>query len=104
MNVDWNNIKQQVVELATEILGKYETQVLSDFNDFKKSVEADIEEWVTAYAAGDLKKDELEDLVLGEKDLLTLHALKQKGLGKVALDQFTAGVFSILTKAVTSLI
>lgn len=102
--LSWKEIEQQVIALAATIFGKYESEALSDFTEFKRATEVDLQAWVRAYMQKEISTDELKELVLGQKDLLKLHALKQKGLSKIALDEFTSGVFNIITQAITKLI
>ena len=104
MTINWNNIRDQVTVLASQILSGYEHQALMDFDSFRKRVQADVDEWAQAFVKGELDTDELTSLVEGEKDLLELHALKQKIFVKKAFDDFTAGVVSIITEAITKLI
>ena len=47
-----------------------------------------------------IDKEDLEDLILGKKDLAVMHALKQAGLAKAAIDTFVNGVMQILVDAV----
>lgn len=102
-NINWDEIEREVIQLAIQIFGSYESAVRTDMDTFKKESLADLTEWVTAAKAGEISKAELADLVAGEKDLLQAHELKRKGVSKVALDRFTSGVMSILTKAITKL-
>ena len=48
--------------------------------------------------------ENFESLVRGERDLAEMHALKQVGLGQVALDTFTKGFMEIVLNAALSAI
>jgi hypothetical protein len=99
-SLDWTSIEAQIVALAEKILSGYTTQALKDFNDFKILVTDDVQQWMVAYVQGTLSLEDLQELVMGEGDLLKLEGLKQTGLALIALDSFTEGVMKILVTAV----
>lgn len=101
-NIDWHSIESQVTELALLIFKGYTTQALSDLNDFRINAQSDLTDWVLSLKSGEISTEEFDELVMGEKELLELKALKQAGLGQVALDEFTAGVLQIVMTAVKS--
>lgn len=47
-------------------------------------------------AQGELTHDDFEWLVLGRKDVIELHALKQSGLALVRLERFKNALFDLI--------
>jgi len=55
-------------------------------------------------AAGQITKEDFDDLMLDQKALANMETLKQKGLTQAAIDQFVNGTINILVTAVISAI
>ncbi|WP_071145738.1 hypothetical protein [Bacteroides ihuae] len=84
--------------LLTELLSQAKEIAVSTFKDYKKQAADDaeglisgikpkLEKWTLQLAKGDLSKDDLEFLILGEKELVEMKALKQLGIGLIKLDE-----------------
>ncbi len=101
-NVDWTNIEKQTATLAETLLNGFTKQAMSDARDFQSRAQKQIAEWLVDLANGDITKKNFESLVRGERDLAEMHALKQVGLGQVALDTFTKGFMEIVLNAALS--
>jgi hypothetical protein len=97
--VDWKSIEQQVIALAIQIFGGYQIQVRADLKAFRLQTEREITEWVVEARNGNLTIAELQSLILGQKELLTLHNLKLRGIGHATLDKFVNGVMGIVFNA-----
>lgn len=86
--------------LAKTLFKKYVAQATEDTKGFLRRAKAGIARAITLYAEGAIDQDDLEDLILGKKDLAAMHALKQAGLASAAIDTFTNGVLNLLLDAV----
>ncbi len=86
--------------LGKTLFKNFAEQAADDAKAFLESARAGIERAGKLYAEGKIDKEDLEDLVLGKKDLAAMHALKQKGLATAAIDTFTNGVLNLLVNAV----
>jgi hypothetical protein len=100
----FDTLKQGVVELAKTTGTQYVTQAEADGQSFLDSSKADLQNWMTELANGSLSKDDFTDLLLGQKDLFELTALKQAGMAAIALDTFKNGVFDLIEKTVFALL
>ena len=96
IKIDWKTIETQVAQLAKDILKGYTKQALTDLNQYRSGVQIKLNKWLLALKNGEIDQEEFDDLVLGEKDLVELRALKLFGLGQVALDTFTDGLLKII--------
>ena len=102
--VDWKNIEKQTATLAETLLNGFTKQAVADARDFQARAQNQIAEWLVDVANGDITKKNFESLVRGERDLAEMQALKQVGLGQVALDTFTKGFMEIVLNAALSAI
>lgn len=89
-------MKIELVEFAEYSWNLYKTAAVDDAKLFFEQSKVDLERWTKMLAAGDLTRDDFEWLVVGKKDLAKLVALKQKGLGNVALDRFVNGLIDTI--------
>jgi hypothetical protein len=87
-------------ELAKTLFRNYVTQANEDVDDFLKRAKEGIKRATQLRVEGKIDDEDLEDLILGKKDLALMHALKQVGLAKAAVDTFVNGVMQILLDAV----
>ena len=104
MAIDINSIVSTTLEkseeLAKTLFRNYVGQAKKDVEDFLKASKEGIERAAKLRLEGKIDDEDLEDLVLGKKDLALMHALKQAGLAKAAVDTFVNGVVQILVDAV----
>jgi hypothetical protein len=98
-SIDWKQIEKQTATLAETILQGFAQQAVSDARDFRQKAEQQIVQWLADLAKGDITRKNFDNLVRGSRDLAAMHALKQKGLSKVALDTFTQGFMEIVLNA-----
>ena len=86
--------------LAKTLFKKFADQAANDTRDFLDRSREGIARATTLFIDGQIDEEDLEDLILGKKDLAQMHALKQAGLASAAVDTFTNGVLQILVDAV----
>lgn len=91
-----NAMKTELVEFVEYSWNGYKTAAIKDAKSFFDQAKVDLERWTKMLAKGELTRDDFEWLVVGKKDLAELVALKQKGLGKVALDRFVNGLIDTI--------
>jgi hypothetical protein len=103
MPINTNAILQTTLdkskELAATIFKKSTEQAVSDTEDFLQRSKAGVDHAAALLAAGQIDKDDFEDLILGKKDLAEMHGLKQAGLASATIDTFVNGVLQILIGA-----
>jgi hypothetical protein len=77
-----------LLSLGKDSFMDYKKSAEEDITAFYKSCEKDLEHWITEYASGDIDQDDLSSLVKGQKELLSMEALTQKGIALSALQKF----------------
>jgi hypothetical protein len=87
-------------KLAKTLFKKFADQAVDDTKDFLQSAKDGIARAGLLFAEGKIDRDDLEDLILGKRDLAEMHKLKQTGLAKATIDTFVNGVLQILVDAV----
>lgn len=97
-------LEHGIEALAAKDLQDYALQATADGKALLKELKDDIKSWANAFAEGNITKDELEDLVLGQKDLIELVGLKQVGLAQIKADQFKSDVLNLIKTTIQKLI
>ena len=70
-----------------------------DTRAFLKKAKDNLSTWTTALQAGELDEDEFEDLVHGQKDLIVLATLTQKGIAAARLQRFRDALIDLVIKS-----
>lgn len=99
-----DKIGQQTAKLAEALFTGFAHQAVQDGRAFVNKTENDIATWLQDLEQGKITKKNFESLVRGEKDLAEMVALKQAGLGQVAIDTFVNGFIQIVINAALSTI
>ncbi len=92
----WEALEAGLVELAKTLGQQYLAAALHDGKNFLSVQQAELQRWTAELAAGQLSKEEFEDLVMGQKDLAEMMVLKQEGLAQVQIDRFVNGVLNLV--------
>jgi len=100
----WNTLKAGIVNLAEKDLKDFVAQATKDGQGILDQLKDDLQKWTQQIADGSLTQDELEELILGQKDELEMEALMEAGLAEIQIDQFKADVFNLITTTLTALI
>ncbi len=103
--IEWNNLfdtlRKEITTLAGNTLTGYAREATADAKDFLDTSKADLKNWVTLYAQGNISKDDLRDLILGQKDLSQMVALKQAGLAQISIDRFRNAMIEKVVTTIT---
>ncbi len=91
-----DTIEKGVKQLAKKTLKGFKDQAVSDTKEFLEASKKDLKRWTKLLAKGELSQDDFEWLVLGRKDVMELHALKQTGLALVRIDRFKNALLDLL--------
>jgi hypothetical protein len=87
-------------DLARTLFRNYAVQARQDVQDFLARSKTGVERAVDLFLDQKIDREDLEDLILGKRDLAQMHALKQAGLARASIDTFVNGVLQILLDAV----
>ncbi|WPU92008.1 hypothetical protein SNE25_22065 [Mucilaginibacter sabulilitoris] len=108
MALDFKNIlatlKSGVKDLAQSTLKDFIASATADGQAIIDSLQNDLERWTQQLANGEITKKDFEFLVLGQKDLIEMMALKQAGIAEIQAEKFKNGVFDLITNTVTGLV
>jgi len=100
----FDTLKKGVADLAVTTGKQYAKQATTDGQSFLDASKASLEDWTTQLANKSLSKDDFADLLLGQKDLFALTALKQAGMAQIDLDTFKNSVFNLIEQTIFALI
>jgi hypothetical protein len=99
-----NTLKTGIIKLAQTSLKDYVAQATQDGQAILDELKGNLQTWAQALADGKLSKEDFGDLLLGQKDLLEMVALKQAGLAVIQADQFKNDVMNLIKTTITGLI
>jgi hypothetical protein len=104
INTILNTALEDAKALGATLFKNFAQQAAADANAFFQESRAGIIRAYELRVRDLITDDDLEDLILGKRDLAIMHALKQEGLATAAVDTFTHGILNILMNAVFSAI
>jgi hypothetical protein len=103
--IEWNNLfatlGEEISTLAGSTLAGYAREATADTKDFLDTSKADLKNWAILYAQGNISKDDLRELILGQKDLSRMVALKQAGLAQISIDKFRNAMIEKVVTTIT---
>ncbi|ULQ57059.1 hypothetical protein KJS94_02460 [Flavihumibacter rivuli] len=108
MPVDFEKIFKTLVsqleELAKMSVQHYTKQAVKDGKQFLKETKENLKRWTILLAEGKLTTRDFEWLVLSQKDLAQMVALKQAGLSLIRIDQFRQSLLNLVVDTVFGLV
>jgi hypothetical protein len=96
-NIFIEELKKNLLALATGSFEKYSSQLLQDGTKFAAKLEEDLKRWTAEYSIHEMTKEEFEFLVKSKKDLLEMEALKQEGLARTELNKLRNSIVDVVT-------
>ena len=100
----FEKLKEEVSELALSTVKSYKDQAMKDALKLIEDMKMDLNRWALQLAEGKLSKTDFEYLVLGQKELIQMNALKQAGLSLIKADEFKNNILNLIVNTVTDLI
>lgn len=100
----FSTLKDGVFDLAKNSLNDFVSQAQADGTSVLNSMKRNLQKWTTQLANKEMSVDDFSDLVLGQKDLLELVALKQAGLALIRIDQFRTDLLNLVVSTITKAI
>lgn len=105
-NIDFqilfNKLKEEAISLTTSTVKKYKTAACADLMNILEDMKESLERWTIQLAEGKLSKEDFEFLVLGQKELIEMNALKQAGLALIKADELKNSLLNLIVNTVTS--
>lgn len=99
-----DTLKDEVVNLALATFKDYKTQAKADALQLLNDMKENLRSWTLQLAQGKLSKADFEFLVLGQKELVEMNALRQAGMALIKADEFKNSLFNLITNTITGLI
>jgi nicotinamide riboside kinase len=107
-NLDFENVletlKNEVVNLAMSTVNNYKNEAKADALSMVNMMKDNLRNWTLELANGEISAKDYEYLVLGQKELIEMNALKQAGLAMIQVDALKNSILNLIIKTVTGLI
>ena len=100
----FEQLKDQVVNLAGISLAKYENEAKKGALLFLNEIKEKLARWTLLLADRQLTTDDFEWLVNSQKQLMEMHALSQAGLAAIRVDQFKNSVMNMVVDTIFSFV
>ena len=105
-NIDFqilfNKLKEEAIGLTTSTVKKYKTAACADLMNVLEDMKENLESWTIQLEEGKLSKEDFEFLVLGQKELIEMNALKQAGVALIKADELKNSLLNLIVNTVTS--
>jgi hypothetical protein len=99
-----DKLKDEVIDLALSTFEKYKNEAKTDALMLLDELKGNLKTWALQLADGKLSRADFEFLVLGQKELIEMNALKQAGLALIKADEFKNNLLNLITSTVLGLI
>lgn len=96
-------IKQEAINETETLAKKYKDSAIEDINQFASYLKESLKLWTEQLEEGKLSIKDFEFLIKGQKDLIQMFQLKQKGLAQVKIDELKESIFIVIIKNVEEL-
>lgn len=107
-NIDFaivfDKLKDEVLSLALTTFKSYGKAAKSDAIKLLDDLQDNLKTWTLQLASGELSIEDYEFLVLGQKEVIKMSALKQVGISVIKADEFKNSLFDLIIKSVLKLI
>ena len=97
-------LKTEVVKLALATFQNYKNEAKADALKLLDDLKQNLENWTSQLVSGELSKEDFEFLVLAQKELIEMNALKQAGLALIKADEFKNSLLNLITNTILGLI
>lgn len=94
-------LKEEVTKLAVSMLKNFREDAKADALNLLDDMKANLEAWTLLYTAGRLSKEDMEYLILGQKEVIEMNALKQIGISAIRLDELKTGLLKVILGVIT---
>lgn len=99
-----STLEGKIVDLAKSTFTDFTTEAIADGKQLLATIKDDLIRRTELLEQQKITPKEFGDLMLGDKTLVQMAALTQKGLALAKVDAFKTGVFNLIIGTVTSLI
>lgn len=107
-NLDFRQVletlKNGVTGLATSTFQNYTNAAKTDALNLIDMIQGNLKTWTVELAEGKISTKDFEYLVLGQKEVVEMMALKNAGISAIELDKLKGSIFQFIIKTVTGFI
>ena len=96
----FRSLKKQVEEVAKIFLRHYTKQAVKDGKKFLDETKENLKRWTVLLVEKRITTADFEWLVLSQKDLAHMVALKQAGLSLIRIDQFRNSLLNLIVDTI----
>lgn len=100
----FDQLKKEVSNVAVTSVEQFKTEAETDAQNLLKYLKQNLQTWTIQLATGELKKDDFEFLVMGQKELIQMNILKQKGMALIDLDKLKIKLINQIIKTALTVI
>ena len=100
----FDQLKKEVSSLAGSSVQQFKKEAEADGQNFLESLKQNLQNWTLELATGEISKEDFEFLVMGQKELIEMNILKQKGMALIDLDKLKISLINQLIKTTLSVI
>lgn len=99
-----DKLKDEAISLASATFKLYKNEAKADAVRLIEDLKENLENWAIQLAKGELSKSDFEFLVMGQKELIEMNALKQAGIALKNTDVLKNSILNLATNTIISLI
>ena len=99
-----DKLQSEVTNLALVTFQNYKNEAKTDALKLLDDMKENLKTWTLQLANSELSKDDFEFLVLAQKELIEMHALKQAGISLIQTDEFKNSLLNLFTKTILGFI
>jgi len=100
----FDQLKKEVSSLAVSSVQQFKKEAEADGQNLLESLKQNLQNWTFELATGEISKDDFEFLVMGQKELIEMNILKQKGMALIDLDKLKISLINQIIKTTLSVI
>jgi len=100
----FDKLKDEAVKLAVSTFKDYKNEAQTDALSLLEDLKENLKTWTMQLAEGKLSKVDFEFLVLAQKELIEMNALKLKGIALIKADEFKNSLLNLVTSTIVGLI
>ena len=100
----FDQLKKEAGNLANTSVEQFKKEAVTDAQNLLEDLKQNLQTWTVQLASGEMTKDDFEFLVMGQKELIEMNILKQKGMALIDLDKLkTKLINQIIKTALTAI-
>jgi nicotinamide riboside kinase len=100
----FDQLKKEVSSLAVSSVKQFKKEAERDAQNLLQNLKQNLQTWTLQLASGEMTKEDFEFLIMGQKELIQMNILKQKGMALIDLDQLKTKLINQIVKTALTVI